>query len=71
MNGYQRYLVRWQGRPESKDSWITREDLQCIDPDLLEEYQSQTNPYSMGLSSSHPRRNGGDTKTKTKPQEPI
>ena len=26
--GYQRYLIRWQGRPESEDSWITREDLQ-------------------------------------------
>ena len=25
--GYQHYLVRWQGRPESEDSWITREDL--------------------------------------------
>ena len=21
--GYQRYLVRWQGRPESEDSWIS------------------------------------------------
>jgi len=37
---YQRYLVHWQGRPDSKDSWITREDLQRIDPDLLKYYQS-------------------------------
>ena len=66
-NSYQRYLVRWQGRPDSEDSWITREDLQRIDPDLLEKYQSQANPYSTGLSSSQSRRNGGDTKTK-KPQ---
>ena len=25
---YQRYLVHWQGHPNSEDSWITREDLQ-------------------------------------------
>ncbi|WP_374695784.1 chromo domain-containing protein [Areca yellow leaf disease phytoplasma] len=24
---YQRFLVRWQGWPESDDSWISREDL--------------------------------------------
>ena len=59
--GYQRYLVSWQGRPESEDSWITREDLQQIDPDLLEDYQSQLDPYSMGSSSSHPGRIGADT----------
>ena len=70
-NSYQRYLVRWQGHPNSEDSWITREDLQCIDPDLLKKYQSQTDPYSTGLSSSHPRRNGGDTKIRMKPQAPI
>ena len=63
-NGYQRYLVRWQGRPESEDSWVTREDLQRIDPDLLEEYQSQTSLYSTESSSSHPRRIGEDTFSK-------
>ena len=25
---YYRYLVRWQGRPESDNSWVTKEDLQ-------------------------------------------
>ena len=35
---YQHYLVWWQGRPESEDSWITRKDLQCMDPDILEKY---------------------------------
>ena len=60
--GYQRYLVHWQGRPESEDSWITREDLQQIDPDLLENYHSQVNPYSTGSSSSHPGRIGADTR---------
>jgi len=38
--GYQRYLVHWQGRSKSENSWITQEDLQCIDLDLLEKYHS-------------------------------
>ena len=59
---YQRYLVKWQSRPESNNSWITREDLQRLNPNLLEYYQSQVDPYSTGLSSPHPRRIDGGTK---------
>ena len=66
--GYQRYLVRWYGRPESEDSWITREDLQNIDPDLLEKYQSQIDPYSMGSSSSHPGRIGAGARLRQRLQ---
>ena len=66
--GYQRYLVRWQGRPESEDSWITWKDMQHIDPDLLEEYQSQTDPYSTRSSSSHPGRIGADTRLRQRLQ---
>ena len=62
--GYQRYLVRWQGRPESEDSWITREDLQQIDPDIIETY------HSTGSSSSHPGRIGVGTRL-TKRLQPI
>ena len=69
--GYQRYLVRWQGRPESDDSWITREDLQRIDPDILEKYQSQTNPYSTESSSYHPGRIGGGTRIRSRLQGSI
>ena len=58
---YFRYLVRWQGRPDSDNSWITREDLQRLDPDLFEQYQSQVGPYSTGSSSRHPERFGADT----------
>ena len=58
---YYRYLVRWQGRPESDNSWVTKEDLQRIDPDLLEHYQSQVEPYSTGSSSRHLGRFGADT----------
>ena len=69
--GYQRYLVRWQGRPESDDSWITREDLQRIDPDILERYQSQANPYSTGSSSSHPGRTGVGTRIRQRLLNPL
>lgn len=31
-------------RPPSDDTWITREELQRIDPDLLESYQSRVDP---------------------------
>ncbi len=60
--GYQRYLVHWEGRPKSDDSWITREDLQRLNPDLLEKYHSQTNPCSTESNSSHPGRIGAGTR---------
>ncbi|XP_026655874.1 uncharacterized protein LOC113461018 [Phoenix dactylifera] len=59
--GYQRYLVRWHGRPESDDTWITREELQQIDPDILEHYQSQTQLPSTELNFPQSGRIGGDT----------
>ena len=58
---YQRYLVRWKDRPQSEDSWISKEELQHLDPDLLERYQSDVDPCSTGSSFPHPRRVGGDT----------
>ncbi|PKA50689.1 hypothetical protein AXF42_Ash021218 [Apostasia shenzhenica] len=45
---YQRYLVRWKGLSSSKDSWITRDELQQLDPDLVERYCSGVDPYSTG-----------------------
>ena len=59
---YQRYLVRWKGRPTTDDTWITRAELERLDPDLLERYQSDQDPYKTGLSSSHPGRIGGGTR---------
>ena len=59
---YQRYLVRWKGRPTTDNTWITRAELERLDPDLLERYQSDQDPYSTGPSSSHPRRIGGGTR---------
>lgn len=39
-DGVRRYLVRWKGRPESDDSWLTHEELMELNPDLLEFYMS-------------------------------
>ena len=36
----QRFLVCWHGQLESDSTWITREELQLLDLDLLEHYQS-------------------------------
>jgi len=49
-----RYLVRWKSHSESNDTWITREDLQRLAPDLLEFYESHLESYSTGSSSFHP-----------------
>ena len=38
--GVHHFLVWWQGRPDFECTWITRDELQRLDPDLLEYYQS-------------------------------
>uniref|UniRef100_A0A7N2LQA1 Uncharacterized protein n=1 Tax=Quercus lobata TaxID=97700 RepID=A0A7N2LQA1_QUELO len=53
--GVHRFLVRWRGLPDSDCTWITRDELLRLDPDLLEYYQSSSNFHSTGSSSSHPR----------------
>jgi len=52
-DGCRRHLVCWKGRSESDDTWIIREDLQRLAPDLLEFYESHSEPYSTGSSSFH------------------
>ncbi|GFZ13346.1 hypothetical protein Acr_23g0017310 [Actinidia rufa] len=59
--GVQRFLVRWSGRPTSDDTWITSDDLQQIDRDLFEYYQSRPSIHSTESSFLHPGRVGGDT----------
>ncbi|GFY95331.1 hypothetical protein Acr_10g0007160 [Actinidia rufa] len=59
--GVQRFLVRWSGRPASDDTWITSDDLQQIDRDLFEYYQSRPSIHSTESSFLHPGRVGGDT----------
>jgi hypothetical protein len=36
--GYQKFLVRWKGRPESDNSWIKADEVQRLNPDLYDEY---------------------------------
>ncbi|XP_038972521.1 uncharacterized protein LOC120104756 [Phoenix dactylifera] len=56
--GYQRYLVRWHGRPPSDDTWISRNELQRLASDLLEHYQTSVSPEA---NFSQLRGVGGDT----------
>ena len=58
---YQRYLVRWKDQPPTEDTWMSREDLMQHDPDILERFQAEVDPYSMESSSSHPGGFGEDT----------
>ncbi|KAI0505092.1 hypothetical protein KFK09_016049 [Dendrobium nobile] len=44
--GRRRYLIRWKGKPESKDTWLDCEELQHINPDALEIYESIRDTYS-------------------------
>ena len=58
---YQRYLVRWLDRPDSDNTWIPRDELQRMAPDLLELYDGSTRgSHSTGSSSSHSERIDGD-----------
>ncbi|GFS42491.1 hypothetical protein Acr_00g0080110 [Actinidia rufa] len=59
--GVQRFVVRWSCRPVSNDTWITSDDLQQIDRDLFEYYQSRLASHSTESSFLHPGRVGGDT----------
>ncbi|XP_075665055.1 uncharacterized protein LOC142634649 [Castanea sativa] len=56
------FLVRWRGQPDSDCTWITRDELQRLDPDLLEYYQSSSTFHSTGSSSSHSGGVGADTR---------
>ena len=58
---YQRYLIQWKGGDASTNTWLTREELQKLAPDLLELYDSRTpGTLSTGSSSSHPGRIDAD-----------
>ena len=62
--GVHRFLVWWQGRPDSGCTWITRDELKQLNLDLLEYYQSSSNFHSTGSSSYHPVRVGADIRYK-------
>ncbi|PKU74568.1 hypothetical protein MA16_Dca003771 [Dendrobium catenatum] len=64
--GRRRYLIRWKGKPESEDTWLDREELQQIDPDALEIYESARDSYSTESSFLPPRENDGDIRSSWK-----
>ena len=39
---YIQYLVHWQGKPDSKDAWISSEDLRKLDHMLWEDLNSNS-----------------------------
>ncbi|KAK4477808.1 hypothetical protein RD792_017070 [Penstemon davidsonii] len=51
--GYQKFLIKWKNRPDSDNTWVTKEELQRIDPDILERYYSFISSESI---SSQPGR---------------
>ena len=54
--GYQKFLVKWRGKPHSENTWITTTDFQKINPDLYELYQASN---SSEPSSFKPGRTDG------------
>jgi len=58
--GQKRYLIRWRGKPESEDIWLERDELQRINSDALEIYESTQDAYSMESSLFQPRENDED-----------
>ena len=62
--GVHRFLVWRRERPDFDCTWITRDKLHRLDPDLLEYYQSSSDLHSTGSSSSHPGGVGVDTRYK-------
>ena len=50
--GYHKFLVKWQGKPHSKNTWIMTTDFQKLNPDLYELYQTSN---SSKLSFFKPR----------------
>ncbi|KAI0492023.1 hypothetical protein KFK09_026288 [Dendrobium nobile] len=55
--GRRRYLVHWKGTPPTEDTWMDREELQILDPDLLELYESSRAAHSTGSSFLPPGEN--------------
>ena len=54
---YHRFLVYWKGLSDSDNTWINREELQRLDSDRLDHYESRKSSHSTELSFSQPRGN--------------
>jgi len=55
-----RYLIRWKGKVRTDDTWLDQDDLQRIDLNALEQYESTSTPKSTGSSSLLPGKNDAD-----------
>ena len=55
-----RFLVHWQGRPTSDDSWISEDALRRLRPKLIQPLEEVLHTNSTEQSSSHPGRMMGD-----------
>ena len=62
--GVHYFLVWWRGGPDFDCTWITRDELQRLDLDLVEYYQSSLDFHSTRSSSSHLGEVGVDTRYK-------
>ena len=58
--GTRRYLIRWKGKSPAEDTWLDRSELQKIDPDLLEYYESSFTRDSTKSSFLPHGENDGD-----------
>ena len=51
---YQRFLVKWQGRPDTDATWIPRSELQQLAPDLLAEFDHLQQMQQQESDSTEP-----------------
>ena len=55
-----KYLVRWKEKPPTNDLWIYQSELQKINLDILEQYESSFSSNLTESSSFQPEENDAD-----------
>ena len=58
--GYQKYLVKWKGRPLSDCTWITDDKFQHLDTDLYEKFHAFNLPGRVLSSQGELMENGSN-----------
>ena len=59
-DGVRRYLICWKEKILAENTWLNQADLQRIDLDVLEQYESAFTTNSTGSSSLPPEENDAD-----------
>jgi len=59
-SGTCKYLVRWKEKPPTNDLWIYQSELQKINLDILEQYESSFSLNLTESSSFQPEENDAD-----------